>query len=324
MHKYKIRYKQAQVKSNSWRFAIPAALLVALLTALFFFYPRPAQFLEVGPTKLGPEITQLESSAISNIPPLQSEIVTSIDTGSSAETIFVYNPSDSHILYAQNSERKMAIASLTKLATALVIYENYKLDDDITAIDDAPVFAGSNNLSIKKGDSFTVEDGLNLILISSYNDVAAVFEQSYDGDFIEEMNELAAKLGMHDTQFKNPSGYDRGENFSTARDLKKLTTYFMQHEDLMKIVGSKSSRIVINRASGQKSDLTITTTNRLLTSSSNIKGIKTGYTTEAGECFIGYYQGEDSKQDLVIILLNSSKRFTDTSLIYKEISLYIN
>ena len=297
---------------NNFKILLFLASTAIILFVFFYFYPKYPKYIEVGQSVYSKTKLTTASTQIDPIAPISDAQMDKIKRNSTADAVLAYNPNSSHILFQQNADKKLPIASLTKLMTAVVIIDSYNISDIITAPEDIPAFVNANNLNIKKGDSISVEDGIKLLLISSYNDVAVLFEKSYNGNFIDQMNKTAQKLGMSNTNFSTPNGYYDSDNYSTAKDLKILTTYFLQNDYLKNIVSSKSAKVKINRAGGYSQELTITTTNKLLEQDSSVKGIKTGYTNKAGECFIGYYDLAGEQDDLIIILLNSNRRFTDT------------
>lgn len=297
---------------NNFKTLLFLASSAIILFVLCYFYPKYPKYIEVGQSAYSKTKLTTASTQIDPIAPISDAQMDKIKRNSTADAVLAYNPNSSHILFQQNAYKKLPIASLTKLMTAIVIIDSFNISDIITAPEDIPVFVNANNLNIKKGDSISVEDGIKLLLISSYNDVAVLFEKSYNGNFIDQMNKTAQKLGMSNTNFSTPNGYYDSDNYSTAKDLKILTTYFLQNDYLKNIVSSKSAKVKINRAGRYSQELTITTTNKLLEQDSSVKGIKTGYTNKAGECFIGYYDLAGEQDDLIIILLNSNRRFTDT------------
>lgn len=235
-----------------------------------------------------------------------------------ANIYHIYEANDYEIKAKHNINEKQPIASLTKLMTALVVFENYDLDEYIV-INKTPS-SSERNLGLKKNAKINVEDGLKAMLISSYNDVPIAFADAFDGgykEFIKKMNEKAEELGMENSNFSNPSGLEDHNNYSTARDLQKLVDLFLQNKELVDIVRLEKAEISYINSYGNKISTTVRSTNRLLDYKGNV-GIKTGYTGRAGECFIGDFRLEE--REYIVIVLDSQQRFTDTRLIMKALS----
>lgn len=126
------------------------------------------------------------------------------------------------------------------------------------------------------------------------------------------MNTKASSLGLKDTHFSNPCGFDNSENYSTVNDLRKIVSAFLEYPTLTDIVDSLSIEVEYIRG-GENINKTIYTTNAML-EEENVKGIKTGYTEDAGKCLISLFEYEDGSR-LVTILLNSEEREEDTESI---------
>jgi len=207
----------------------------------------------------------------------------------SKSAILVDVPS-SYPLFEQNADQKLPIASTTKIATALVVLENYddKLNEVVTITYPMINVAGSD-IQLKAGEKITVESLLKGLLIMSGNDTAYSLAAHFGGkeSFVKEMNEKAKKIGLENTSFKDPAGLD-DDGFSTAHDLAILAAYAMRNEKFSEIV--KTSETTISSIDGQiVHDLK--TSNRLIKADENYYfpyaiGIKTGYTYGAGHCLI--------------------------------------
>lgn len=193
-------------------------------------------------------------------------------------------------LFEQNADQKMPIASTTKIATALVVLENYgdKLQDVVTISYPMINVAGSD-IELKPGEKITVESLLKGLLIMSGNDTAYSLAAYLGGkeSFVKEMNEKAKKIGLENTSFKDPAGLD-DDGYSTAHDLAILGAYAMRNEKFSEIV--KTSETTISSTDGQfVHDLK--TSNRLIKADESYYypyaiGVKTGYTYAAGHCLV--------------------------------------
>ena len=146
--------------------------------------------------------------------------------GISAKAILAYDAQTAEILAEKNSQLQLPIASLTKLLTAWVVYQHGNLNDIVetktaAGIDVKPV------LNLQVDDKVKVLDLFNAMLVGSCNDAAEILADytalKTSQNFVELMNQAARDLGMSDSRFSNPLGFDYKANYSTAADLQKFT-----------------------------------------------------------------------------------------------------
>lgn len=189
------------------------------------------------------------------------------------------------ILSEKKADEVIAIASLTKLMTAIIVLENYNLDDLIQISASAiATYGDAGNLQI--GEIMTIRDLLYITLIESSNDGAeALAEKMGVSTFVYKMNEKATSLGMNNTWFINPSGLDEGNlyNFSTVNDLKKMVVYILENHSLIAEILSLPEKELTSHSGISR---TIRNTNVLLKESDAYLWGKTGYTNRANGCLI--------------------------------------
>ncbi|HPX51940.1 MAG TPA: serine hydrolase [Candidatus Pacearchaeota archaeon] len=198
----------------------------------------------------------------------------------------VFIKDDKEILLSEKkADEVIAIASLTKLMTAIIVLENYNLDDLIQISASAvATYGDAGNLQI--GEIMTIRDLLYITLIESSNDGAeALAEKMGVSTFVYKMNEKAASLGMNNTWFINPSGLDEGNlyNFSTVNDLKKMVVYILENHSLIAEILSLPEKELTSHSGISR---TIRNTNVLLKESDAYLWGKTGYTNRANGCLI--------------------------------------
>ena len=198
----------------------------------------------------------------------------------------VFIKDDKEILLSEKkADEVIAIASLTKLMTAIIVLENYNLDDLIQISASAvATYGDAGNLQI--GEIMTIRDLLYITLIESSNDGAeALAEKMGVSTFVYKMNEKAASLGMNNTWFINPSGLDEGNlyNFSTVNDLKKMVVYILENHSLIAEILSLPEKELTSHSGISR---TIRNTNILLKESDAYLWGKTGYTNRANGCLI--------------------------------------
>lgn len=240
------------------------------------------------------------------------------------------------ILYEKNSNKKMYPASITKVMTAIIVLEKCKLDDVATVSYEAvmELDSGYVTANLQIGEKLTIEQLLNVLIVASSNDAAIVLAEHVSGsveNFSSLMNTKAKEIGCKNTNFVNPNGAHNKNHYSTAYDLALMGKYAMQNETFRELVQKTSYSLpTTNKYSSE--DRLFTTTNSLLIVNNNDRadnyyykyatGIKTGFTTPAGNCLLA-----SSKKDtfeLITVVLNSgetnsglSERFLDTLSLFE-------
>tara|TARA_B100000900_G_C20590642_1_gene721452 strand:+ start:1217 stop:2227 length:1011 start_codon:yes stop_codon:yes gene_type:complete len=234
-----------------------------------------------------------------------------------AEVYLSYDYQHETIMYTKNSNELIAPASLTKLMTALILYENYPLNHEfITSYPFGYQYSGKVAY-IPSGIVLTTEELLELILIYSANDAAYIIANVVFGDyqkFIDEMNNKANKLSMDSTFFINPDGLDEKGHVTTANDLLNLTIYILENTRLLDITSKED--ILIDKLDIKKFNSTNTIINE------GYIGLKTGWTSNAGLTFIGFNQ-ENNRQIITIVnnsIVDNEKtnHFIDTRILYND------
>ncbi len=223
-----------------------------------------------------------------------------------------------------NAREKRQVASLTKVATALVIYR--LVDDpgkpgldDMAEVPHGALLGGVNPLGLVQGDRLSVAAALQGALMASDNVSAHTLAEHFGkgispadpvGAFVGEMNRLAQTLGMEDTRFANPHGLDLpGEiGESTAADMVLLARAAVAEIRMMRICGQREVSIRVIRR-GREISIKINNTNAML-GEMGIDGLKTGMTRRAGFCFIGTARRGEKR--LISVVLDSPDRFGET------------
>lgn len=230
--------------------------------------------------------------------------------------------STGRIIYEKRSTEKMWPASTTKIMTAILVLENCNLDDMVTVTETAisNIPSGYVICDLQIGEEISVKDLLNALMIKSANDVAYVLAEHVGGsvnDFAYMMNQKAKELGCTSTHFVNPNGIHNENHYSTAYDLYLIAKYAMKNETFRNLVSTTEYTLPItNKYSNE--DRSFRTTNDLINPDSsnyykNAIGIKTGYTSQAGNCLVS----ESSRDGLefISVVLNGD-RFTDSKKLF--------
>lgn len=211
------------------------------------------------------------------------------------------------ILFKKNEEKKLPVASLTKLMTALVVLDNYNLDQKIVIDQEAMAQEGDQG-GLKLGETFSVKDLLYIALMESSNRAAYALSELIGTDnFIILMNDKAVKMGLANTHFQDATGLDSA-SYSTAKDLATLSEYLFKNYPLFKkIINLKEYDLYLPDGTLHH---TLINTNSLL-GQNNIIGGKTGYTNEALGCFMAVQNGIGNGNYIINVVLGSQDRFTE-------------
>lgn len=235
-----------------------------------------------------------------------SDLLPSTDTTLTAKSALIYDIDSKQVLFSKNPAEKLPMASLTKIMTAIVGLE-YKRDDD-TYLVDREALVGEDSMGLISGEKLSLNDLLYGLLLPSGNDAAEVISRNfpYGRDaFVEMMNKRAAQIGAVNTRFSNPSGLQGdGAQYTTAEDLVKITYYALTNFPEFGTVVQSTNHTIPQTSTHQAYSL-INETN-LLTSYPGVKGVKTGFTPEAGLCLVTYI--EYGNKRLIGILLGSENR----------------
>ena len=202
----------------------------------------------------------------------------------SAETAVVIDARTGETLYARAANRRRAIASTTKIMTALVAREEAELDDVFPASDYRPAPIESQ-INLRRGERLTLHDLLEGLMLPSANDAAIAIAEGVAGSrsaFVDRMNAKADELGLEDTSFANPIGLDDPDNYSTARELAQMARVLLRDRALARIVDSPSARLTTGAR-----PRTVENRNRLIHSYPWVTGVKTGRTQQAGYVLVG-------------------------------------
>ena len=208
------------------------------------------------------------------------------------------------ILFEKEKEKRLPVASLVKLMTALVVLEHYDLTWNIQISSQAMLQEGQQG-DLKQGQVFSVKDLLRITLMESSNKSAFALAESMGIDaFVRRMNERALTLGMADTNFKDVTGLN-DESYSTTRDLAMLSRYLLEHYPLFKeIIKTKEVNLYLPDSTLHHK---LTNTNQLL-GQMDIVGGKTGFTKIAGECFMVVQENAGASEYSIHIILGSENR----------------
>ena len=225
----------------------------------------------------------------------------------SAAAAVLMDADSGRLLYEKNGEKRMLIASTTKLMTALVALEQGGLQQEITVT--GGHMAEGSSMYLRPGEKLTLETLLYGLLLCSGNDAALAVTECMGGavPFVARMNEKAAELGMENTHFANPNGLDDEAHYSTAEDMAKLAAAAMDDPVLRRVASTRTARI---------GGRTLTNHNKLLSRVEGCVGLKTGYTRAAGRTLVSCAERDGVR--LVAVTLQDGDDWNDHASLYEQ------
>lgn len=206
--------------------------------------------------------------------------------------------SSRRFLHEKNADKRLPMASTTKVLTTLVILDERDLDEIVTVPKQAEGTEGSS-VYLRAGDEISVRELLYGLMLRSGNDCAVTLALHHSGSieaFARAMNEKAISLGATNSRFCNPHGLPNDDHYTTARDLALITAAAMENETFCEIV---STKFYEPRSWKNK--------NKMLWNYEGAIGVKTGFTVRAGRCLVSAAEREGMR--VVSVVLNSPQMF---------------
>lgn len=215
------------------------------------------------------------------------------------------------VLYEKNADEKLAPASMTKLASMLMVMEaidngNLKYEDKVTISEEAANMGGSQ-VFLQAGEVYTVYDLLKSVAIASGNDAVVALAEKIGGSqsgFIDMLNKRLKEIGATNTNFVNAHGLDAEGHYSTARDMSIIARELLKHPKILEFTSIYEEYLEKNDGSR----IWLVNTNKLVRFYDGVDGLKTGFTKTAGYCLtatasknnfrlISVVMGEDTSEN---------------------------
>lgn len=230
----------------------------------------------------------------------------------SGEAAVLLDSKNGQVLFEKNPHQRIYPASTTKILTAILALENGKLDDMVTIPKEACNIEGSA-IGLQEGEKISLGDLLYSLLLISGNDAAVAIAQHVGGSvegFVQLMNKKAAELGAVESHFNNPNGLPDPDHYSTAYDMALIARYAMQNPEFREIVSTETKTI---HRDDPKAQIFLENHNRLLWRYEGAIGVKTGYTTQAGQCLISAVNRQGRELIAVVMKSEGSNIWPDST-----------
>lgn len=226
----------------------------------------------------------------------------------SAQSAVVIEAETGTVLFSKNMSERRAMASTTKIMTAILTIEAGDLDREFT-VDKFAIMVEGTSMGLREGDRVSRRDLLYGIMLPSGNDAANAAAVSVSGSvaaFVEKMNAKAGALGLSDTRFANPSGLDSDGHYTTAYDLARLAAYAMRNETFREIAGCRSKDLEYGNPPYKR---TLYNSNKMLTRYDGAVGVKPGFTDNARRCLVSAAERDGTL--LIAVTLNDGNDWAD-------------
>lgn len=237
-----------------------------------------------------------------------------INLAENATSAIMIEASTGQILFEKNAHEKLAPASMTKMMSMLLIMEaiesgNLKWDEMVTASANASSMGGSQ-IFLEPGEAMSVTDLLKGIAIGSGNDATVTLAERIAGteeNFVNMMNKKAKDLGLSNTNFKNATGLDSENHYSSAYDMAVIAKELVKHEKILEFTSIYEDYLRQNT----NNSFWLVNTNRLVRFYQGVDGLKTGFTNEAGYCLTSTAKKNDMR--LITVVMNEPDSNTRSS-----------
>lgn len=235
------------------------------------------------------------------------------------------NLKNKSVLYAKGAYDRVYPASITKIITALLAFENGNMSDTVTiSSENVNLEEGSQVVGFLEGDKVTMDQLVHCLLVYSGNDAASAIATHIGGsteNFVAMMNEYAARLGCTGTHFTNPHGLQDENHYTTPYDIYLMLKEALKYPEFTEITQMSSYTVTFMRSWGSEESIALTATDHYLTGEANIpKGVtvlggKTGTTSSAGNCLALLSQNSYGAPYVSIVMGASTK-----DLLYQQMN----
>lgn len=309
----KLLPKLSITKSGGKKIKLLALAGILILASIIFLLTGPGTLdlveSKVESGNLEQEAIKLQGTVLAQTLEPKLEIISANtpEPSLSAVAAIAYDLDTDKILYQKNPHSRLAPASTTKIMTAIVASEHFENADLLTVPPEA-VVAGSK-MGLTAGETLTFRSLLYGMMLNSGNDAAFTIAMNYPGGFdgfVSKMNSKAVDLGLKDTHFDNPAGFDSPTHYSSAFDLLQIGKEAIKNARLGRVFSTKETSVT----SIDRTQIHILKNLNKLLGEDGVLGIKTGTTEMAGESLVGLV--EKNGHTILTVMLNSHDRFGET------------
>lgn len=239
----------------------------------------------------------------------------SIESFADCKGMVLIDAQNKRVLYEKEKDKKLPMASTTKIMTALLTLEETDLDKEFI-VDKTAIKVEGSSMGLVENDRVSLRDLSVGMLLASGNDAANAAAVRISGsvsEFVKNMNKRAAEIGMVNTNFETPSGLDGENHYSTAYDMAILASSALKNPDFAKVCSQKSVKLEYGNPPYAR---WLSNHNRLLKVVPEATGIKTGFTKKAGRCLVS--SAEKDEVSLICVTLNCSDDWNVHKNIYND------
>ena len=237
------------------------------------------------------------------------------EPGVSAQSAILISGDDGTVIFEKNAHERLAMASTTKIMTALLTLEEAeRAGDPVIDITEEMVRVEGSSMGLQAGNRLTLTNLTSGMLLASGNDAAnaaALYLGESQEGFAKLMNARAREIGMEETNFVTPSGLDDDEHYSTAYDMALLGREAMMNDEFARIAGSSALQVEFIEPEQRVS---YTNHNKLLRIYDGCIGIKTGFTKKAGRTLVSAARREGTT--LIAVTLNAPDDWDDHTAMF--------
>ena len=278
---------------------------IVLLTTVLLFLTAAGVFLPVSAVS-AKGIVPAQSGAVL-IPAGDASLPAALG-GVSARGAVLMEATSGDVIFCQNQNARLPMASTTKIMTALVALESLPVETVVT-VTAASVGVEGSSVYLCEGETLTLEQLLYALLLESANDAAVAIAVAVSGSveaFAGKMNQRAASLGLTDTHFVNPHGLDAEGHYTTAYELALITREALENPVFREICAAERKVIPLHGDEGVR---LLLNHNKLLSSYEGCIGVKTGYTKKTGRCLVS--AAERNGVTFIAVTLNAPDDWKD-------------
>ncbi len=289
-----------------------AVVVLLLAVNVILGLPRAVDLIQTQVSANNVPTNSVSQGLTPEVAGIAKEMLTPDNLGSpppsfSATSVMATDLDTGFIFFVKDPNRRVPIASTTKIMTAIVAADHFQ-PNEILTVPSSSLVSGST-MGLSAGEKLTFRSLLYGMLLNSGNDAAYTIAENYPGgvkSFIEAMNSKAISMGLFNTHFDNPAGFDSPDHFSSASDLSKIAYIAAGNPLLSRAVATKEATV---SSVDQVIIHPLKNLNKLL-GVTGILGIKTGTTPAAKENFVGL--AEKNGHKILTIVLGSDDRFGET------------